>query len=148
MSAAKSKKSLVMNVSYANEEVRRPIFTKVIVDKIESLPGSTAGAGSGDFLQYRNLKKKEEARIERMEIEYRQKLQKDEFDSIRNRHMQESIESTTKKSNKRNKKKERKANAKKSDDECKKRVKIEDATGKDLFTDKEEIKIDEISINR
>lgn len=144
MSAAKSKKSLIMNSSYANEEVRRPIYSKVVVDKIESLPGSTAGAGSGDFLQYRNLKKKEEARIERMEIEYRQKLQKEEFDKIRNQHLQEAIERTIKKSLKRKKKKERKISAKKTNDECKKKIKIEDSNGQGLFIDKEVEKENEV----
>ena len=126
MSAERSKKDSVINASYAKEESIRPIITKVIVEKIESLPGSTAGAGSGDFLQYRNLKKKEEARIEQMEIEYRQKLQQDEFERIRKQHIQESQEKTMKKSIKRKKKKERKTNAKIFKDDCKKKPKIED----------------------
>ena len=131
MSAERNKKDSVINASYAKEESTRPIITKVIVEKIESLPGSTAGAGSGDFLQYRNLKKKEEARIEQMEIEYRQKLQQDEFERIRNKHIQESQEKTMKKSIKRKKKKERKINAKRFKDDCKKKQKIEENGGED-----------------
>lgn len=126
MSAERNKKGLIINVPYAKEEVRRPIVSKVIVEKIESLPGSTAGAGSGDFLQYRNLKKREEARVEQMEIEYRQKLQQDEFNRIRNDHIQASVEKTTKKSLKRKKKKERKLLKKQAEDECKKKQKVEE----------------------
>ena len=44
---------------------------KVMVEKVENIHGSTAGAGSGDFQQYRQLRRKERYRLVRMEAEAR-----------------------------------------------------------------------------
>ena len=86
--AQKNKQGLIVNVSYTKDEVRKPIMTKVIVEKIENLPGSTTGAGSGDFHQYRNLKRIEDSRLELMELEYREKKMKEEFEEIKEMHKQ------------------------------------------------------------
>ena len=108
MAVQRNKQSLIVNVGYTKEEVKKPITTQVVIEKIENLPGSTSGAGSGDFHQYRNLKRREEARLELMELEYREKKQKEEFDQIRENHKQKIEANKLKKSLKRQKKKERK----------------------------------------
>ncbi|OMJ71133.1 hypothetical protein SteCoe_30744 [Stentor coeruleus] len=135
MAAQKNKQGLIVNVEYAKEEVRRPIITQVIVEKIENLPGSTTGAGSGDFHQYRNLKRREEARLEMMEIEYRERKIREEFERLREFNKQKCTEKTAKKALKRKKKKEYKKMKKlqitdekseKTIDECVKKQKIEE----------------------
>jgi ATPase subunit of ABC transporter with duplicated ATPase domains len=108
MSAQRSKNGLIVNVGYTKDEVRKPIMSQVIVEKIENLPGSTAGAGSGDFHQYRNLKRREEARLELMEIDYRERKIKEEFEQLKEAHKQQNLAATLKKASKRNKKKEKK----------------------------------------
>lgn len=127
MAAQRNKQGLIVNVEYAKEEVRRPIITQVIVEKIENLPGSTTGAGSGDFHQYRNLKRREEARLEMMEIEYRERKTREEFDQLREFHKQKCTEKTAKKALKRKKKKEYKKLKKSKDLEEKPETQIENS---------------------
>ena len=107
MSAQRNKQGLIVNAGYTKDEVRRPIMTQVVVEKIENLPGSTAGAGSGDFHQYRNLKRREEARLEAMEIEYRERKVREEFEQLKEMHKQQSLNATARRAAKRLKKKER-----------------------------------------
>ena len=106
--AQKNKQGLIVNVSYTKDEVRKPIMTKVIVEKIENLPGSTTGAGSGDFHQYRNLKRIEDSRLELMELEYREKKIKEEFEEIKEMHKQKILAAKNKRALKRQRKKIRK----------------------------------------
>ena len=121
MSAQRNKQGLIVNAGYTKDEVRRPIMTQVVVEKIENLPGSTAGAGSGDFHQYRNLKRREEARLEIMELEYRERKIREEFEHLREFHQKQSLEATAKKALKRLKKKNRKK-AKISDEGANKEI--------------------------
>ena len=108
MAAQRNKQGLIVNAGYTKDEVRRPIMTQVVVEKIENLPGSTAGAGSGDFHQYRNLKRREEARLEAMELDYRDRKVNEEFEQLKEMYKQQSLAVTAKKARKRQNKKERK----------------------------------------
>jgi Protein of unknown function (DUF1168). len=44
--------------------------TQILVPRTDSVSGSTAGAGSGDFHQYRIQRRRERARLIQMEKEY------------------------------------------------------------------------------
>lgn len=127
MSVQRNKQGLIVGVSYTSSEVRRPIMTQVVVEKIETLPGNTAGAGSGDFHQYRSLKRREEARVEQMELEYRKRVAQEEFEKLKEMHKLECLAKTAKKSLKRKKKKERKKSLKQSQiEDCQKKRKLEE----------------------
>jgi hypothetical protein len=82
-SAIRDKHGLVVGAAYTREEVRRPITSRVVVEKVDSLPGSTAGAGSGDFHQYRNIRRREMFRLEMMDKDFQEAKLKEEFEVLR-----------------------------------------------------------------
>eukprot|EP01083_Nonionella_stella_P171622 586584_1 len=74
--------------------------------------GSTAGAGSGDFHEYRHIRRKNMVREERMEAEYQQAKAQDAFQDRQKFLDEQSTEMTSKKAAKRRRKKQRKIQAK------------------------------------
>ena len=98
----------MVGARYSKEEVRRPIYTHVVVEKVENVPGSTAGAGSGDFHQYRAVRRAEEGRLEVMEREFQERKTKEEFEQLRLFNLQQAQTSTEKKALKRQKRKRNK----------------------------------------
>ncbi|CDW73592.1 map kinase [Stylonychia lemnae] len=80
----------------------------VFVEKVDNVHGSTAGAGSGDFHQYRQLRRKERYRLIKMEAEHRQQKEKEDYANKRQGMNLECDVKTQKKSLKRKLKKEKK----------------------------------------
>lgn len=104
-SSIKDRKGVVVGARYSKEEVRRPIYTHVVVEKVENVPGSTAGAGSGDFHQYRSVRRAEQGRLELMDKEYSERKTKEDFEQMRTFHLQQAQASTERKAMKRQRKK-------------------------------------------
>jgi hypothetical protein len=80
----------------------------VKVERVDNVHGSTAGAGSGDFHQYRQLRRKERYRLIRMEVEHRRQLEAEEHENRRKDRELECSLKTQKKALKRKLKKEKK----------------------------------------
>jgi len=79
---------------------------------ISNTPGSTAGAGSGDFHQYRMQRRKENFRVARLEGEARKEREVKNFEERLETRQKEAEERTSKKAEKRKKKKQTKLHAK------------------------------------
>lgn len=112
-SAIRNKRGIIVGAGYTRDEVRRPITSRVTVEKVESIPGSTAGAGSGDFHQYRHLRRHEIGRLEMMEKDYQERIEREEFELTKELHRSKEEIKTAKKALKRQKKKSKKKNPKK-----------------------------------
>uniref|UniRef100_A0ACD5U6X8 Uncharacterized protein n=1 Tax=Avena sativa TaxID=4498 RepID=A0ACD5U6X8_AVESA len=76
--------------------------------RVSNTSGSSAGSGSGDFHQYRQMRRREQDRITRMESDYEKRKQVAEFNLRREERLKASEERTSKKRLKRQKKKQRK----------------------------------------
>lgn len=76
--------------------------------RVSNTSGSSAGSGSGDFHQYRQMRRKEQDRLARMEVDYQRRKEVAEFNMRREQRLKAAEERTAKKRLKRQKKKERK----------------------------------------
>lgn len=84
------------------------ISTSVNVEKTQNTLGSTAGAGSGDFHQYRQLRRKERYRLVQMEATARRQQAVVEHQHTREDLQRETDNKTLSKNIKRRVKKEKK----------------------------------------
>lgn len=84
------------------------ISTTVNVEKSSNTLGSTAGAGSGDFHQYRQLRRKERYRLVQMEATARRERAVEEHNQVRQDLLRETENKTLSKNIKRRMKKEKK----------------------------------------
>ncbi|CAK9318043.1 unnamed protein product [Citrullus colocynthis] len=75
--------------------------------RVSNTSGSSAGSGSGDFHQYRQMRRKEQDRLARMDVDYQKKKEIAEFNMRREERMKAAEERTAKKRLKRQKKKQR-----------------------------------------
>jgi cyclophilin family peptidyl-prolyl cis-trans isomerase len=82
--------------------------------RVYNVMGSTAGAGSGDFHTYRNARRKEMMRLERMETEYQEALREKDFQQRRQERVLKEEARTAKRAAKRKKKKMRQQAKKKA----------------------------------
>uniref|UniRef100_A0A2P2QMG2 PRKR-interacting protein 1 n=1 Tax=Rhizophora mucronata TaxID=61149 RepID=A0A2P2QMG2_RHIMU len=76
--------------------------------RVSNTSGSSAGAGSGDFHQYRQMRRKEQDRLARMDVDYQKRKEIAEFNMRREERIKAAEERTAKKRLKRQKKKQRK----------------------------------------
>ncbi|XXG56242.1 hypothetical protein AAC387_Pa03g3712 [Persea americana] len=76
--------------------------------RVSNTSGSSAGSGSGDFHQYRQMRRKEQDRLARMDVDYQRRKELAEFNMRREERMKAAEERTAKKRLKRQKKKQRK----------------------------------------
>mmetsp|Transcript_6926 Transcript_6926/g.18161 ORF Transcript_6926/g.18161 Transcript_6926/m.18161 type:complete len:148 (-) Transcript_6926:302-745(-) len=103
--AADEKKAL-------QDERRRLMGDKHTANKVNNIQGSNAGAGSGDFHTYRQFRRTEMERLEKMGKDAKEDDQKSEFDKGRLERAQAEEEKTAGRAAKRRKKKERKGQSK------------------------------------
>jgi hypothetical protein len=82
--------------------------------RVSNTSGSSAGSGSGDFHQYRQMRRKEQDRLTRMDIDYNKRKVVAEFNMRREERLKADEERTAKKRLKRQKKKQKKKDNKKS----------------------------------
>eukprot|EP00879_Flechtneria_rotunda_P005625 GHRR01005922.1.p1 GENE.GHRR01005922.1~~GHRR01005922.1.p1 ORF type:complete len:167 (+),score=76.77 GHRR01005922.1:426-926(+) len=76
--------------------------------RIYNVSGSTAGAGSGDFHYYRQIRRAEQDRLRTMDADHRAKLEREQFEAKRRQAQTELDAKTAKKRVKRLKKKSKK----------------------------------------
>ncbi|KAI7991962.1 Reticulon-like protein B11 [Camellia lanceoleosa] len=76
--------------------------------RVSNTSGSSAGSGSGDFHQYRQMRRKEQDRLARMDADYQKRKEVAEFNMRREERMKAAEEQSEKKRLKRLKKKQRK----------------------------------------
>ncbi|KAL6964047.1 hypothetical protein U1Q18_035100 [Sarracenia purpurea var. burkii] len=89
----------------------RRIIEQVPV-RVNNASGSSAGSGSGDFHQYRQMRRKEQDRLARMDADYQRRQELAEFNKRKEERMKAAEERTAKKRAKRQKKKQRKKETK------------------------------------
>ncbi|WCJ17774.1 PRKR-interacting protein 1 [Euphorbia peplus] len=76
--------------------------------RVSNTSGSSAGSGSGDFHQYRQMRRKEQDRLARMDVDYLKRKEAAEFIMRRDERLKAAEERTAKKRSKRQKKKQKK----------------------------------------
>ncbi|OMO63279.1 hypothetical protein COLO4_32597 [Corchorus olitorius] len=76
--------------------------------RVSNTSGSSAGSGSGDFHQYRQMRRKEQDRLARMDADYQKRKEIAEYTMRREERLKAAEERTAKKRLKRQKKKQRK----------------------------------------
>ncbi|CAN6223333.1 unnamed protein product [Urochloa humidicola] len=76
--------------------------------RVSNTSGSSAGSGSGDFHQYRQMRRREQDRLARMDADYQRRKEMAEFELRREERLKAAEERTAKKRLKRQKKKQRK----------------------------------------
>ncbi|KAJ4815633.1 PRKR interacting protein 1 [Rhynchospora pubera] len=111
--AAKARKVLLREDEEDLEVKLRRIMEHVPV-RVSNTSGSSAGSGSGDFHQYRQMRRKEQDRVARMDADYQKRLEIAEFNLHREERLKAAEERTAKKRQKRQKKKDRRKDKKKS----------------------------------
>lgn len=81
--------------------------------RVSNTSGSSAGSGSGDFHQYRQMRRKEQDRLTRMDVDYQKRKELAEFNARREERLKAADQRTAKKRAKRQKKKHKRNEKKK-----------------------------------
>ncbi|KAJ7967519.1 PRKR-interacting protein 1 [Quillaja saponaria] len=99
-------------VAFKEEEEDLEVKLRRINDnvpvRVNNTSGSSAGSGSGDFHQYRQMRRKEQDRLARMDVDYQKRKEVAGFNMRREERMKAAEERTAKKRSKRQKAKLRK----------------------------------------
>ncbi|KAI8470904.1 MAG: hypothetical protein J3K34DRAFT_418907 [Monoraphidium minutum] len=93
-------------------ETKLTKINEEIPTRIYNVSGSCAGAGSGDFHYYRQIRRAEQDRLRRMDAEDREQEQRKGFEDKLKQRQDEAEAKTAKNRSKRQKKKEKKQAAK------------------------------------
>ncbi|KAI3497363.1 hypothetical protein L2E82_36995 [Cichorium intybus] len=102
--------------------------------RVNNTSGSSAGSGSGDFHQYRQMRRKEQDRLARMDVDFHKRKQVAEFNKRREERLKATEERTAKKRLKRQKKKQKKKE---------KKIKLEGGDQQEQHTNEEDKSSDE-----
>lgn len=89
-------------------EVKLRRIIECVPVRVSNTSGSSAGSGSGDFHQYRQMRRKEQDRLARMDADYQKRKEVAEFSQRREERLKAAEERTAKKRLKRQKKKQKK----------------------------------------
>ncbi|GMY38534.1 isoform 2 of prkr-interacting protein 1 [Fagus crenata] len=105
---------------FKEEEEDLEIKLRRIIDnvpvRVSNTSGSSAGSGSGDFHQYRQMRRKEQDRLARMDADYQRRKELAEFNMRREERVKAAEERTAKKRSKRQKKRQKKKEKKSKSD--------------------------------
>ncbi|KAF3643329.1 PRKR-interacting protein 1 [Capsicum annuum] len=89
-------------------EIKLRRILECVPVRVSNTSGSSAGSGSGDFHQYRQMRRREQDRLARMDVDYQKRKEIAEFHLRREEKLKAAEERTAKKRAKRQKKKQRK----------------------------------------
>ncbi|KAL8060653.1 hypothetical protein ABFX02_02G038700 [Erythranthe guttata] len=89
-------------------EIKLRRILECVPVRVSNTSGSSAGSGSGDFHQYRQMRRKEQDRLARMDVDFLKRKEATEFAQRRDERLKAAEERTAKKRLKRQKKKQRK----------------------------------------
>ena len=95
-------------ISSTNEKIEEKEKKRLVVEKVDNVMGSTAGAGSGEFDVYRAARRREMTRLDAIEIEQKADEEARQYAEKITRNKDEADSRTAKNVDKRNKKKQRK----------------------------------------
>ncbi|XP_076901728.1 uncharacterized protein LOC143556235 [Bidens hawaiensis] len=100
--------SLPNNQEEEDIEVKLRRIIDCVPVRVNNTSGSSAGSGSGDFHQYRQMRRREQDRLARMDVDFQKRKQVAEFNKRREERLKATEERTAKKRLKRQKKKQKK----------------------------------------
>ncbi|KAK6159275.1 hypothetical protein DH2020_006589 [Rehmannia glutinosa] len=123
-------------------EIKLRRIIECVPVRVSNTSGSSAGSGSGDFHQkpaiYRQMRRKEQDRLARMDVDHQRRKELAEFNQRREERLKAAEERTAKKRLKRLKKKQRKKGKKSKPDAGGEEHQKEQSSDEDGDSDNEE----------
>ncbi|MCD7472513.1 hypothetical protein HAX54_013771 [Datura stramonium] len=112
-------------------EIKLRRILECVPVRVSNTSGSSAGSGSGDFHQYRQMRRREQDRLARMDVDYQRRKEIAEFNLRREEKLKAAEERTAKKRAKRQKKKQRKKEKKSNSGAGGEEIRREESSGDD-----------------